>query len=112
MKEEGKCGELREGSPDLGKKQDEVGRRRKRDLGRLNGFQADRTESALQDKGQPWHQHTPWLWPETCYTACTRQTGTSLHPVWVGTQGPLSNVGVHLPDSRKTWVPPHTHTHI
>lgn len=52
MKEEGKCGELREGSPDLGKKQDEAGKRRKRDLGRLNGSQADRTESPLQDKGQ------------------------------------------------------------
>lgn len=65
MKEEGKCGEPREGSPDLGEKQDEVGRR-KRDLGRLNGSQADRTESALEDKGQAVAPaQSMALWPET-----------------------------------------------
>lgn len=66
MKEEGKCGELREGSPDLGKKRDEAGRRRKRDLGRLNGSQTDRTESALEDKGQAVAPaQSMALWPDT-----------------------------------------------
>lgn len=66
------------------------------------GLKQTEQSHLCRTKARPWHQHTPWLWPETCYTACTRQTGTSLHPVWVGTQGPLSNVGAHLPDSRKT----------
>lgn len=65
MKEEGKCGELREGSPGLGKKRDEAGRR-KRDLGRLNGSQTDRTESALEDKGEAMAPaQSMALWPDT-----------------------------------------------